>query len=158
MSARKKAPLYVDSYDLAVWVIERASAWTEPGDRPLARRAVGEAYELLVAASLALTFPKTRAQHLEQADHSIVRLRMALRLAERLGYLSTGGLRFASERLQTLGRMVGAWQKHLPKDRPERDTDQGTGLPLVRAGDPRRQLQEHGPARAVGLPELERAG
>ena len=133
MSARKKAPLYVDAYDLAVWVAERAESWNEPGERPMARRAVDESYELLAAASLALTFPKTRGHHLERADYGIVRLRLALRLASKLGYLSSGGLRFANEKLQTIGRMVGAWQKGLNQEHsrpPAGSQVQGAGLPL----------------------------
>lgn len=134
MSARKKAPLYVDSYDLAVWVIERANSWKEFPAGFLARKTTEEAYELLVSASLALTFPKTRGQHLECTDHSIVRLRMALRLASALGYLSSGGLRFANQRLQTIGRMVGAWQKSLAQKCPNKGTAQETGLPPPPSG------------------------
>lgn len=109
----KDAPLYVEAHDLARWVSERAGAWADRGGRHLAARVGDVACSLLEAVALALTFPVGRASHLAEADRAIVRLRVLLRLARELGYLSPGGLRFACERLQTAGRMVGGWRKRL---------------------------------------------
>ena len=80
----RDAPLYVEAHDLAVWVVGRAASWRQPGARCLAPRIAGAACDLVDAVALALTFPPSRAAHLERADASIVVLRTELRLAEQL--------------------------------------------------------------------------
>ncbi len=113
----RDAPLYVEAHDLARWIVERTNAWASRDERHLAPLVTRDACDLLSAVSLALTFPATRATHLEEADHGIVRLRVLLRLAQGLGLLSTGGLRFASGRLSVMGRMIGGWRKRVPASR-----------------------------------------
>ena len=111
----RDAPLYVEANDLARWVVERANAWARLDHRHLAYLVTGEACGLVSEVALALTFPYTRAEHLRRADHGIVRLRMLLRLACQLRQLRPGGLRFAAERLGTIGRMVGGWRKRVAR-------------------------------------------
>ena len=105
------APLYVESHDLGRWVIEKASSW--PSDAHLAALVTTAGCDLVTAVSLALTFPSDRAEHLCEADRSIVRLRTLLRLAKDLSLISPAGLRFAHGRLQAIGRMVGGWRKRV---------------------------------------------
>ncbi len=133
----KDAPLYVETHDLACWVLQRAHSWPQRGDDQLSRLAAGAACELVISVSLALTFPPTRADHLECADHAIVRLRTLLRLAGQLELLSAGGLRFASGRLREIGRMVGGWRKRVARTSRSRRRDRviptisGDGLPAA---------------------------
>ncbi len=131
----RDAPLYVEAHDLARWVVERSNGWASSDDRHLAPLVAAGACDLLTAVSLALTFPATRASHLEAADHGIVRLRVLLRVANGMGLLSAGGLRFASGRLLAIGRMVGGWRKRVgARSPPERDMKRasGGGLPAAR--------------------------
>lgn len=72
----------------------------------------------MLGVSLALTFPASRSRHLEAADEAVVRLRELLRLAQELGLISPGGLRYASGRLLVIGRMIGGWRKRT--EPPER--------------------------------------
>ena len=118
----RDAPLYVETFDLSGWVIERAGSWPE---KTLAQRAVEEAIGLVCSVSLALTFPVERERHLAETDRGIVRLRTVLRIAERLELLSPGGLRYAAERLSAAGRMVGGWRKRVAKRR------QAAGAPAM---------------------------
>ncbi|HEX9730704.1 MAG TPA: hypothetical protein VGG06_01820 [Thermoanaerobaculia bacterium] len=139
----RDAPLYVEAHDLARWIVQRTHGWSSGEDRQLATLVVGHACEILTTVSLALTFPATRARHLETADHGIVRLRVLLRLARDVELLSAGGLRFASGRLRVMGRMIGGWRKRLKaarpgpgKERPARrvlaQRASGDGLPAAR--------------------------
>jgi hypothetical protein len=107
----RDAPLYVEAHDLAVASIGRATTWSAARGTLLAPVLVRAAGDLLDEVSLALTFPQTRAAHLERADHAVVRLRGALRLARDLGLLSPGALRQADERLGAIGRMIGGWRR-----------------------------------------------
>ncbi len=132
----RDAPLYVEAHDLARWIVERSNGWTSRGDRHLAPLVAAGACDLLTDVSLALTFPATRASHLEAADHGIVRLRVLLRLANGIGLLSAGGLRFAAGRLLAIGRMIGGWRKRVDSARspPGQLMKQasGGGLPAAR--------------------------
>ena len=131
----RDAPLYVEAFDLTRWVTERAGSWEH---EPLARLATGSACELVSSVSLALTFPATRARHLEGADEGIVRLRTLLRIARAQGLLSGGALRFAAGRLEAIGRMVGGWRKRLDRSRQRTEgrralrQDSGDGPPAAR--------------------------
>ena len=75
---------------------------------------------LLEAASLALTFPRSRGQHLVTADQAVVRVRVLLRLAAAQGALTARQLRYASGNLADIGRMIGGWRKRLPSNAGER--------------------------------------
>ena len=111
----RDAPLYIEAHDLAAWIVARSATWHEPAAGCLAPRIAAAACDLVDAVALALTFPVHRADHLERADASIVVLRTELRLAEELHVVSTRGLRFACDRLRTIGRMVGGWRKRVER-------------------------------------------
>ena len=111
------APLYVEAYALACWVTERTAVWAAPHQLSLGRLTTREASELVCSAALALTFPRSRAEHLRRADHAIVRLRIQLRLARDMGLISAGGLRYACGRLREIGRMVGGWRRRVERQR-----------------------------------------
>ncbi len=108
----RDAPLYVEAFDLSIWVSERAGSWQH---EPLARHASSAAIDLVTSVSLALTFPDARERHLVATDEGVVRLRTLLRMAEGLELLSKGGLRHAAARLAEIGRMVGGWRKRLAR-------------------------------------------
>lgn len=115
------APLYVESHDLGRWLIEKASSW--PVDAHLGALVTAAGCDLATAVSLALTFPASRAEHLCEADTSIVRLRTLLRLAKDLNLMSPAGLRYAHGRLQAIGRMVGGWTKRVANTATESKED-----------------------------------
>lgn len=143
-----EAPLFVEVQDLARWVAERAAAWVDRGHAILAARVAGEACSMLESVALALTFPATRPGDLEQADRSLARLRVLLRLARDLGLLPASGLRFAAGRLQAAGRMIGGWRKRLERDADLHalalpvDEDSGDGPQRRQACDAGWQLLE----------------
>jgi hypothetical protein len=127
----REAPLYVEAHDLTRWVIELARTWGDRDAGPLAARVVDAACALLEAVSLALTFPSGRALDLEEADRSIVRLRVLLRVAHELGLLSPSALRFACGQLQTAGKMVGGWRKRVDKHDSFAEQYSGDGPPAA---------------------------
>jgi hypothetical protein len=111
----RDAPLYVEAHDLAAWLLARTASWDRSGAACLAPRIANASCELVESIALALTFPPTRRSHLERADASIVVLRTELRLARALEIVSARRLRFACERLRTIGRMVGGWRKRVER-------------------------------------------
>jgi hypothetical protein len=134
----RNAPLYVEVHDLARWLLERTARWAERDQADLGRAVGVAACDLACQVSLALTFPATRRQHLEDADHDLVRLRELLRLGRDLGVLSAGGLRFSAGRMRAVGRMIGGWRKRVDATRPvaihrpvTAATDSGDGPPAA---------------------------
>lgn len=109
----RDAPLYVEALALTDDLHARLEGWT-PAQMALLGGAVAErARDLLDAVSLALTFPDERARELRRTDKAIVRLRLALRLATRRGWLSEGGARVLHGRLNACGRMTGGWRRRV---------------------------------------------
>ncbi len=132
----RDAPLYIESHDLAVWVLGRCAGWSEPGLADLRSETSRSAIRLVEDVALALTFPAGRSRHLERADQGIVRLRIALRLARDLGALEDRQLRHASKQLRSAGRMLGGWRKRIDKDppAPSPGPEPGGAPPAARTG------------------------
>jgi hypothetical protein len=117
----RDAPLYVESHDLARWVLERTGAWSERSTSCLAKKVEDAACDLVSEVALASTFPVDRAHHLQEADAAVVRLRIFLRLARDVGIQSPGGVRYAAGRLRAIGRMIGGWRKRVLRQRTRGD-------------------------------------
>lgn len=102
------APLFVHSFDLAVWVLGH---FAERSDT-LSKELCAHTLALLDQVTLALQ-GRERDLHLEEADATLVRVRLRLRLAEALGYLDERQLMYALGLADTIGRQIGGWQKRL---------------------------------------------
>ena len=66
-------------------------------------------YEAITAASLS----KRKAEHLEQADIELQRLRLYLRLCQRMQYFSKGQYEHVFKIVDEVGRLLGGWSKKL---------------------------------------------
>ena len=133
VSPWSQAPLYVQSFDLARWLAEKAEDRRGGPHAALLAQASTAAAELLLAIGLALTFPSLRVRNLERADEQVVRARLLLRLACELGALSPGGLRHASNELDEIGRMIGGWRRSVRRRRGRRSPPQQQGVEAPRA-------------------------
>jgi hypothetical protein len=123
----KHAPLYVLAHDLARWLEERAAQSGDPARERLLKVLSEDSRELLVAVSLALTFPADREAHLRAADERVVRLRVILRLAADGRALAPPQARFASAALDRIGRMIGGWRRTGRRRRAHRSS----GAPII---------------------------
>jgi hypothetical protein len=106
LSAR--APLFVDALALSQWLIERFGA----ARGPLEDRLIGLALELLQILALALK-DRDREARIERADELLIRLRALLRLAMECGRLTAPQYGHVLERVDAIGRQLGAWQRSL---------------------------------------------
>lgn len=114
--SRREAPLHVRSEALAVWVLQHVGGWPAPMNTVLGRPAMEAATELVVAVSMALTFPRERPRWLAEVDRQLVRLRVLMRLARSAGLLRENSLRYAAEELRDIGRMTGGWRKRVERE------------------------------------------
>ncbi len=103
----RDAPPYVETFDIAAWLLPRSDAWQEGLRWPTQRATT----DLVCAVGRALTFVDSRQAHLEAADSAAQDLRILLRLARELGALDARRHRYISGRLNVAGRMLGGWRK-----------------------------------------------
>ena len=124
----RDAPLYIRTRDLVEWLLARILSW-DPPRREIIGRPLFEAGEtLLDSIALALVMPASRPTHQEIADRAIVRVRELLRLSASQSLLSQRQVRFATDELDAMGRMLGGWRKRVNRRgrrRNDHETDSG---------------------------------
>ncbi len=105
---RGPAPLYVDTFDLCVWLLARF----RDGNGTLEKDIRETALALLKNITLALK-GRRRDENVDLADEHLIWLRAGLRLAGAGGQLSGSQLLYALERADAIGRQLGGWIKSL---------------------------------------------
>jgi hypothetical protein len=104
----ERAPLYLDCFELAEWLLGRFDE--QAGELPDSLCRVG--LELLDAVTLALK-DRDREMRLELADEALIRLRQRLRLANALDRLDEDAMLHALELCDGIGRQIGGWWRSL---------------------------------------------
>ena len=111
----KQAPLYSSAFDLSCWLLKKVNARPSNWPGAFADEISALASALTTEVSLALTFPRERPEHQRRIDEIVVALRIRLRLAREVGWMSPGALRHAAAELRTIGRMLGGWRRQTSK-------------------------------------------
>ena len=101
-----QAPLFVDALALCQWLMERFPS----AAHPLERRLIALALDLFETLTLALK-GRERELRLGEADETLIRLRALLRLAADSGRLPPARYEQVLERVDRIGRQLGAWQR-----------------------------------------------
>lgn len=112
MREPQAAPLFTKTYDLVLWLHGRTQDFPKSERFALAQRVMEHAITALEAVTLALRGIE-KEDNVHRADAAFCMLRLHLQLATDLNLLRQRQLRFAAERLEELGRMIGGWQKKL---------------------------------------------
>lgn len=105
---KSPAPVFVDAYALAEWLLGRLG---EDG-RVLPRAICTAALRLLEAITLALGGRDTEAR-VEEADERLIALRVQVRLAASTGLLTDAQSLHALEIADRVGRQIGGWLRSL---------------------------------------------
>lgn len=103
-----RAPLFVDALALCQWL----DGHLGDSGRPAERRLLGHALDLLETLTLALK-DRQRERRIEDADELLIRLRAQLRLALECGHLDVDQYGHVVERVDAIGRQLGAWRRSL---------------------------------------------
>ena len=101
-------PLFRDSFAFAEWILGRL----QQDPKPLARALCGHAIQLHEILTLALK-DRYRDERIDEADELLVRIRLELRLAARVGVLQEAQAQFALGEADRMGRQLGGWQRSL---------------------------------------------
>lgn len=103
----REAPLYVQSFDLARWLLASLK-----GPSVLVETLQRDALALLEHVVLALK-GSDRELHVERADERGALLRCRLMLARELALVDERQLLFLTKELDSIGRQLGGWMKRL---------------------------------------------
>jgi hypothetical protein len=108
----KQSPIFVKTYDLALWIIEHTLKFPKSQRGVLARQIQTQVFDLhgaLVDAALS----DNPRPHLRRADASLIKLRTYLRMCRDLHILAVNQYGYACQELAQVGRLLGGWLKSL---------------------------------------------
>ena len=113
----KQSPIFVKTYDLLLWLLERSARFPKNERFRMARRLEDSAfafYDLLLQAGRpGEGRARDKRRLLLQADLELDRLRLHVRLCQDLTLLNFKQYEYCAERLVEIGRLLGGWLKTL---------------------------------------------
>ena len=111
-----ESPIFSRTYDLLLWLLPQATHFPRAHRFGLGERVVRQSLdfqETLIAAGLRRG--AQRGELLDIADTRLAQLRHSLRLCKDLQLLSIGQYEHAAAMLVEIGRLLGGWQKTIPR-------------------------------------------
>jgi len=114
-------PLFVKTHDFLLWLIRHTQRFPKnlrhTYTQKLENTALAFQESILMANAVR---GQERSQWLTRADGRLVCLRALLRLAYSLELLGGTQVKYAAERIDELGRLLGAWKKGTDRSVPAR--------------------------------------
>jgi four helix bundle protein len=103
-------------FDLLAWLVPKSEAFPRPFRGTVTSRLLGAALDVSeqLAEAQARRGP-ARRERLTQADASLNKLRMYLRLAHHWHWLSNGQYEHVSRMVAEIGRLLGGWMRQVEK-------------------------------------------
>jgi len=109
---REEMPLFTRTFDVLSWLLPASHHFPRAHRYDFTRRLLDAAFDLRERLEEAdLRQGHRRIERLREADEALARVRVYLRLASRLGWLSDGQYGHAAEMVAEIGRLLGGWQK-----------------------------------------------
>ena len=110
--AIQDTPLFVKTHDFLLWLMRHTQRFPKSLRHSYTQKTENMAFEFQEAILMANTVRgEARGKWLELADGKLVCLRALLRLAYDLQLLAGNQVKYAGERVDELGRLLGAWRK-----------------------------------------------
>ena len=112
MSGQREMPIFTKTFDFLAWLVPATHHFPRIHRQTVTRRLLDAALdfqETLLEANEVRG--RLRADLLIQADASLNKVRLYIRLAHRLRWLNDGQYEHVSRMVAELGRLLGAWQK-----------------------------------------------
>ncbi|HVC93565.1 MAG TPA: four helix bundle protein [Pirellulales bacterium] len=106
------SPLFVKTHDFLLWLLKHTQRFPKNLRHSYTLKLENLAFEFQEAILMANSVRgRERSSFLRQADGKLVCLRAMLRLAYDLDLLAGTQVKYAAERVDELGRLLGAWRK-----------------------------------------------
>ena len=106
----QESPIFTRTYDLLRWLLPVTVRFPRQHRFVLAQSLQRTALELQERLIEASRGPRT-LERLQAADVTLTKLRFYLRLSHDLGLLPTRGYAHGAQRVDEIGRLLGAWIK-----------------------------------------------
>lgn len=106
----KQSPLFVKTEAFMIWLFNHTGNFPKHERFRLAKRIDDALFEFHKSITEAV-YAENIADCLGQADTYLQLLRTYLRLAVELKYTHPDQFRYAAERLEEIGRLLGGWKK-----------------------------------------------
>lgn len=106
----KESPIFTKTFDMLAWLLPATLKFPKEHRFVLAQRTQTAAfnfYEAITAASLS----EGRAGYLQQADIELQRLRLYLRLCQRLQFFNKGQYEHVFNMIEEIGKILGGWKR-----------------------------------------------
>jgi hypothetical protein len=104
--------IFTRTFDLLAWLLPMTNHFPRVFRHTFTQRLLDAAFDLRERLEEAnLRKGRERYERLQRADEALVRLRLYLRLAARMEWLTTGQYQHVSAMLVEIGKLLGGWQK-----------------------------------------------
>ena len=109
---KPEMPIFTRTFDFIAWLLPATDHFPRSHRHTLTKRLLDAAFDLREHLESAnhRNGPK-RSAMLKAADEDLDRVRIYLRLAAKLTWLSAGQYRHVSEMVSEIGRLLGGWHK-----------------------------------------------
>ena len=105
-------PIFTRTFDFLAWLLPLSNHFPKVRRHDFTHRLLDAAFDLRERLEEAnQRRGDARRERLERADEALSRVRVYLRLAEKLGWLSKGQYGHAAEQVAEIGRLLGGWRK-----------------------------------------------
>jgi four helix bundle protein len=110
--SRAEMPIFTRTFDFIAWLLPVANNFPRAQRHTLTRRLLDAAFDLRERLEEAnLRQHVSRRERLALADEALARIRLYLRLASRLNWLTAGQYEHVAAMVTEIGRLLGGWQK-----------------------------------------------
>ena len=105
-------PIFTRTFDLLAWLLPASNHFPRPHRHTFTQRLLEAAFDLREQLEIAEHRQgRERLTSLKSADLALDRLRLYLRLAARMEWLSAGQYQHAAVMVSEIGRLLGGWIK-----------------------------------------------
>jgi hypothetical protein len=111
-------PLFVKTHDFILWLLKHSMRFPKALRHTFTNRLEQAAFDFQQATLMANAVRgEARMKRLDQADGHLSCLRSLLRFTTDLQLLGAAQVKYASDRMDELGRLLGAWKKGTDRQR-----------------------------------------
>ena len=109
---KQPMPIFTRTYDLLVWLLQVTRHFPKMHRHDFTKRLLDAAFDLRESLELAnLRRAAARRDCLRKADEALARVRLYIRLAAKMGWLSAGQYHHVAPMLMEIGKLLGGWMK-----------------------------------------------
>jgi len=108
----QEMPIFAKTFDLLMWLLPATEKFPRAHRFTLTKRMLDAAFDLREQLEEAqYRSGKERLERLTQADASLGKLRLYVRLAARMEWLKAGQYQHVAQMTSEVGKLLGGWKK-----------------------------------------------